>query len=59
MTITDFERHFNGYMVDLIRHLVRTEQAKPKVMAIMSEIMHKPHDETLRFYKKYKEHLDG
>lgn len=58
LTVENFERHFNGYMVGLIRHLVKSEQAKNAVLDVMSEVMRVSKDDALRFYKKYKESLD-
>ena len=52
-----FEKHLTGYTLDLVQHLIRTDQAKVAVLKYIEELMHVPREDALRFYKSYKESL--
>jgi hypothetical protein len=51
------EHHLTKYTVDLIRHLVKTEQAKNGVINFMSQVMHCSKEDALKYYKEYKKDL--
>ena len=51
------ENHLTKYTVDLIRHLVRTEQAKNNVVSFIGEVLHIDKVEALRYYKEYRSYL--
>ena len=53
-----FEKHFNGYTIDLIRHLVKTEQAKNHVVNLISDVMRVTKEDALKFYKQYREFIN-
>lgn len=59
MIPSKLEDHLTKFTVDLIHHLVKTEQAKPKVVSFIGEVLHVDKVEALRFYKAYREHLLG
>ena len=48
-----FEKHLTGYTLELVQHLIKTEQAKVAVLKYIEELMHVPREEALRFYKSY------
>ena len=52
-----FEKHLTGYTLELVQHLIKTEQAKVAVLKYIEELMHVPREEALRFYKSYKDSL--
>ena len=51
------ENHLTKYTIDLVRHLVRTEQAKNGVVNYIAEVLHIDKQDALRYYKEYKEYL--
>lgn len=57
MLIEEFEQHFNIYTIELIHHLVRTEQCKNSVLNLISASTGVTKEEALKFYIKYKEKL--
>ena len=52
------DNHLTKYTVDLIRHLIKTEQAKNGVINFIGEVLHIDKPEALRYYKNYQENLN-
>ena len=51
--IEKFENQLNKHTIVLIRHLVKTEQAKNGVVNFMSQVLDLDKEEALKFYKEY------
>ena len=51
------DNHLTKYTVDLIRHLIKTEQAKNGVINFISEVLHIDKQDALRYYKEYQKDL--
>ncbi len=52
------DNHLTRYTVDLIRHLIKTEQAKNGVVNFISEVLHVDKPIALRYYKDYQEWIE-
>lgn len=52
------DNHLTHYTVNLIRHLIKSEQAKNCVVNFISEVLHVDKPAALRYYKDYQEWLE-
>lgn len=59
MNIEKLENHLTHHTIVLVRHLVKHEQAKNRVVLFISEVLHITKEESLQFYKKYQKELGG
>lgn len=56
--IERFEQNLSPNTLWLVQRLIRTEQAKPGLVMFVGKVMNIPQEEALRFFNKYKEHVN-
>ena len=52
------DNHLTHYTIGLIRHLIKTEQAKNGVVNFIGEVLHVDKVVALRYYKDYQDWIN-